>query len=279
LETPQAIESSEEAPSFLPSPKGSSVAFLIPAFNAASLLPGVLSELERAQLAAGLNLPVVVVDDGSLDRTAEVANEAGAFVISHERNRGKGAALQTGLGWAFEQKVSALVTLDADGQHPATEAVRLAQHPVSEEALVLGIRDLRAAGAPRANQRSNAFSNFMLSLFSGEKLLDTQCGLRRYPVAKIRALGADSSGFAFECDVALRAARRGVPLLQLPIEVLYPPEDQRVTHFDSVRDPTRIVLRVLRTALWIPHHRWPRRWGRRLIYLVLFFPVIWFLFQ
>jgi hypothetical protein len=113
--------------------------------------------------------------------------------------------------------------------------------------LVLGVRDLVAAGAPRANQFSNRFSNVVLSGFARKKMSDTQCGLRRYPIAATLALGCRAEGYAFEAEILLRAVAARVRIREVPVDVIYPPEEERVTHFDSVRDPARIVAAVLRT--------------------------------
>lgn len=190
---------------------------------------------------------VIVVDDGSADLTSEVAREAGAYVLRHPRNRGKGAALLTGFERALAFGADAVVSVDADGQHPAEEALRLALHPAPRDSLVLGVRDLVGAGAPRANQRSNAISNFFLSRFTGLELRDTQCGLRRYPLAPTLALAPRAAGYAFEAEVVLRAARAGWDIQQVPVRVLYPAD--RRTHFHVVRDPARIVYRVVATLL------------------------------
>jgi hypothetical protein len=115
--------------------------------------------------------------------------------------------------------------------------------------LVLGIRNLVQAGAPIANQWSNAFSNLWLSGFCGRQLLDTQCGLRRYPVKRTLLLNPRARGFGFEAEVILRAARARWCIEQVPVDVLYPPATERVSHFHTVRDPFRIVLRVVYTAL------------------------------
>jgi glycosyltransferase involved in cell wall biosynthesis len=173
--------------------------------------------------------------------------EEGAYVVRHRRNRGKGAALWTGLERARAFGADAVVSVDADGQHPADEALSLALHPAPTDSLVLGIRDLAGAGAPRANQRSNAISNFFLSRFTRRALRDTQCGLRRYPVERTLSLAPRAAGYSFEAEVVLRAARAGWHIEQVPVRVLYPPD--RRTHFHVVRDPARIVYRVVRTLL------------------------------
>lgn len=235
--------------------------FLIPAYNAERHLGAVLRDLVAAITSQQLegHTQVVVVDDGSVDATGAIAREAGAVVLRHEQNQGKGRALQTGLQFARDQGIEQVVTLDADGQHLPLDAVRLMQLNTPRPSLILGVRDLAAAGAPRPNQLSNRFSNWVLSMFGGERLEDTQCGLRRYPVGETLELGAQATGFAFESDVVLRAARRGLPIVHVPIAVLYPTGAQRVTHFDSVKDPARIVSTVVQTTLKVPHHRLPRR--------------------
>ncbi len=221
---------------------------VVPAYFAEATVGRVVSRLVALWPGEEGVPSVIVVDDGSRDRTSDAASSAGAYVVRHPRNRGKGAALRTGLERARAFGADAVVSVDADEQHPADEAVRLATFPAPADALVLGVRDLLRAGAPRANQRSNAISNFFLSRFTGRALGDTQCGLRRYPVERTLALGARSDGYAFEAEVVLRAARASWRIEQVPVHVLYP-HDRR-THFDSLKDPTRIVFRVLTTLLW-----------------------------
>ena len=227
------------------------VAAIIPAYEAAATIGGLVDELQGT---GGID-PVIVVDDGSRDDTAARARAAGALVVRHARNRGKGAALRTALTEALQQGATHAVSLDADGQHPPTEALRLARLAALPEALVLGIRDLVTAGAPRASQRSNGISNWWLSRFAGRSLADTQCGLRRYPIAATLALGARSRGFGFEAEVVLRAALAGLPIVEEPVRVHYPPAADRTSHFHVVSDPARIVWRVLATVATAPRRR------------------------
>ncbi|WP_438015648.1 glycosyltransferase family 2 protein [Sorangium sp. So ce315] len=217
---------------------------IIPAYQAERNVGDVAREALRIDGLAGA---VFVVDDGSTDRTAERARAAGATVLSHPENLGKGAALRTGMEVALASGFDVAVTIDADGQHPPEEARRLIEADADPEALVLGIRDLVAAGAPRANQISNRISNFFLSLFVGRPFADTQCGLRRYPLRRTLSLDGRDEGYAFEAEILLRAVAAGVRIVEAPIRVIYPPEDERLTHFDSVRDPARIVRRVVAT--------------------------------
>jgi glycosyltransferase involved in cell wall biosynthesis len=214
---------------------------IIPALDAAKSIESVVTGSLRHLRA------VLVVDDGSRDDTAERAERAGATVIRHERNRGKGAALKSGLSWARAHGYEMAVSLDADGQHPPDQLPRMLEASADPEALVLGIRNLARAGAPRPNQLSNAFSNWFLSHASRFHLRDTQCGLRRYPVRRTLGLGVQDDAFGFEAEVLLRAVRAKIPIVQVDVQVLYPSD--RTTHFDSRRDPWRIVGRVLRTMI------------------------------
>lgn len=219
---------------------------LIPAFRAARTVTDVVRETRALWPVQDA---VFVIDDGSTDETGELARAAGAIVLSHSRNRGKGAALRTGMRHALERGFDVAVTLDADAQHPPKEAARLALLDVDPRALVLGIRDLERARAPRPNQISNRISNFYLSLFTQKWLADTQCGLRRYPLATTLALGGRDDGYAFEAEIIMRAIAAKVPIHEESIEVIYPPANERISHFDAVKDPARIIRRVVQTMV------------------------------
>jgi len=218
---------------------------VVPALDAAKTVRSVVEDLTRV-LGCDAST-IIVVDDGSADDTAAVARDAGAHVVRRFHNGGKGAALVRGLEEARALGYEVALTVDADGQHPAESAAALILASSDPRALVLGVRDLVRDGAPRANQFSNGISNFFLSLFARRNLEDTQCGLRRYPVSETLALGARARGYAFEAEVILRALAAGIPVVETGVLVVYPPEGERVTHFDSVKDPMRIVGAVVRT--------------------------------
>jgi glycosyltransferase involved in cell wall biosynthesis len=223
-----------------------SACVLVPAFDAAATVGRVVAELREA-----VELPVIVVDDGSVDATGDVARAAGASVVRHERNRGKGAAIVTGLREAARRGMGSVVSVDADGQHPAASARAVLDGSDDPRAIVLGVRNLARDGAPRSNRFGNAVSNFFLSGFSRphRRLSDTQCGLRRYPVLETLDLGTRARGYAFEAEVILRALAAGLPVVEVPVDVVYPPAGERRSHFRNVHDPVRIVGTVVRTVL------------------------------
>lgn len=230
------------------------VGFVVPAYQAEKSVAAVVRGLFDA-LASESSPLILVVDDGSTDGTSAAASAAGARVVRHAQNQGKGRALRTGFGALLEAGADAAVCVDADGQHPPEEAVRLARNPAARNALVLGVRDLVRDGAPPANIFSNRFSNRFLSFALGRHLSDTQCGLRRYPLPETLALGGRAEGYGYEAELILRASLLGWNIVEMPVRVIYPPEGERVTHFHSVRDPARIVYRVLFTLASAPRQR------------------------
>jgi hypothetical protein len=226
-------------------------AFVVPALDAAETVAQVVEDLRRE---TGEEVPVFVVDDGSRDDTAKVAARAGATVLPHPRNRGKGAAIRTGLAAALAAGFDVAVTVDADGQHPAEEAAKVLASPHSPRALVLGVRDFARSGAPTANRVGNAASNFFVSVFNWRRLRDTQCGLRRYPAAATLALRTSDQRFGFEAEVIFAARRSGIPVIEMPVRVIYPARRERKTHYRSVIDTLRIIHRIAVTVFF------PVRW-------------------
>lgn len=213
-----------------------------------AVLPAFDAELSVPDLVRGLLVPggfdeVWVIDDGSTDGTAEVARAAGARVVSHASNQGKAAALRTALAMAERRGLDAIVTLDADGQHLVEDAIRLDRLVADRGALVLGIRDMARDGAPSANQRGNRIANYWVRLFTDRSFVDSQCGLRRYPVPATNRLGVLGERFAFETEVIIRAMDNGIPVIEVPVGVRYPSE--RTSHFHLWRDPLRMTFRLI----------------------------------
>jgi glycosyltransferase involved in cell wall biosynthesis len=233
---------------------------VIPALNAAASIANVV----RGAIAHGL--PVFVVDDGSSDPTAEVARDAGARIVTHAENRGKGAALLSGLVAAQQCDFTHAVTLDADGQHDPREIPRLLQASErSLTALVIGARDFSVPHVPSGSRFGRNFSNFWVRLETGQRLSDTQSGYRVYPVDLILALGVPRSRFEWEVEVIVRAKWAGLPVVEVPVSVYYPPPADRASHYRGVVDSTRISLlhfrligRLLLWPVWRHRRLLPR---------------------
>jgi predicted LPLAT superfamily acyltransferase len=235
---------------------------IVPVFNNASTVGDVVRAAHQHSST------VLVCDDGSTDGSGIEAESAGAVVLRHSKNEGKGVALRTLLAEAQRRSFRHAISMDADGQHLAIDLPALASVLVNEPgSLVLGARDLVAAGAPPSSEFGRRCSNWWIWFETGLRVPDTQSGFRGYPVQEVSKLGAGHRRYEFETDVLLRAAWAGIPIRSLPITVVYPA--RRTSHFRLVLDNVRIValntLAVLRHPLPLPLgrslFRVPRRPG------------------
>lgn len=181
---------------------------------------------------------VMVVADGSTDGSDEAARSAGARVIRIEENRGKGNAIRTGLMEAQERGYTNAVVVDADGQHLPEEIPRLMEAALqNREKIWVGVRRMSRDEVPASSLRGRSISNFWATLNGWQKCEDTQSGFRVYPVEETLALGCTEDGFAFEMEVLVRAAWKGMGVGHVEVDVKYPREgEERVTHFDMRRD-------------------------------------------
>jgi glycosyltransferase involved in cell wall biosynthesis len=216
------------------------VAAAIPAYSAA---PSVGEVVRRALTQVG---EVVVVDDGSTDGTGEVARAAGARVLTHGENRGKGAALATAFADLFAGGAhAAVVTIDADGQHLPEEIPRLLDAWHAGADLVIGSREALFAEMSRLRRTSNRVSSRLISVLAGERLADVQSGFRLYTSGLIAATGFAETGFEAESAVVVRAVRRGLRVAAVPVRLGF--ADGRCTsHYRPLADSLRIARAVVR---------------------------------
>lgn len=232
-----------------PAPAERRPCVLIPTYNNA----GAVGEVVRDAKAA-CGLPILVVDDGSTDGAGDEARDAGAEVVTHPVNQGKGQALRTGWAAAAERGYSHAICMDADGQHLSSELPRfVAAIEAEPDAIHAGTRPLDGPNVPRSAKVGRAISDFMLWASSAKELKgerpDSQCGFRAYPLAHVLALKLRARKYSMEMEVLTRAAWLGVPLKALPIQVFYPPPEERVSHFHKWRDNGRIVSTYTRLML------------------------------
>jgi glycosyltransferase involved in cell wall biosynthesis len=158
-------------------------AILIPAYDCAATLGAVLAG------ARTHGLPILVVDDGSHDATAEIARAGGADLLQHAVNRGKGAALMTGMRALSARGFTHALTMDGDGQHlPREIPTLLAAAAESPTAIVIGVRRRGNQEVAGINLFGNRFANLCVRSAAGVPLPDTQSGFRVYPLSTMLAL-------------------------------------------------------------------------------------------
>lgn len=184
---------------------------------------------------------VIVVDDGSPDRTAEIAKAAGArHVIVHQQNQGKGIALQTGFDHALKQGFEWIITIDADGQHnPADISKFVDQFEQEEVDVLVGNRMTANRNMPWIRRRTNQFMSWLLSRIMHQKVPDTQNGYRGYHAKVIPYLKTQSTGFAAESEQLLHIADRGLKIGSVAVETIYSDEESSI-------HPLRDTLRFFR---------------------------------
>lgn len=212
---------------------------LIPANNEALHISSVVSR-------ASQHLPVLVVDDGSIDQTAALAAQAGAEVFSQFPNQGKGKALMAGFRLALDKGYDAIITLDGDAQHDPDEIPLFIDAFLSNQPdLIIGKRDF--SKMPLVRRTSNTIGRYMLSWALGKSIPDNQSGYRLVS----RRLAQDTltyqeSGFEFEVEMVIRCIHLGYSLAWVPIRTIYGDEKSHITPFRHVINYFRVTLHALK---------------------------------
>ena len=186
---------------------------------------------------------IIIINDGSTDNTKYILSRYPKLTQIHvKKNKGKGNALRLGLDKAEELGYEYAISIDSDGQHYPDDIplfINELDDSFNKNMLLIGARNLNAKGMPRKNSFANKFSNFWYWAETGFTLQDTQSGFRLYPVKEINKIKFLSTKFEFEVEVIVKASWHGVEVRNIPIRVLYDP-DERVSHYRPFMDFLRI---------------------------------------
>lgn len=223
----------------------SDIFILIPAFNAA----GTLVKLFPVLTAIIPKESICVSDDGSQDETANVCRAAGIACIPNAVNKGKGAALAKGFNHLLEENsASWIITLDADGQRaPADLPLFVAatkQYPCA--GMIIGKRLMRPGTMPLARIASNKLTSSTLSLLTGKRILDSQCGFRAYSRNLLLAAPCRFDRFEMESEIIMRACNMGFSVNFIDVQTLYLSSQSHISH---VADTLRWLWAVLTVFL------------------------------
>lgn len=194
------------------------VLVIIPALNEETTIGSVIKNLRKT----GFN-QIVVVDDGSSDATTTVAREGGALVLKHIFNLGAGGATRTGLTYAKERGFPFAVTVDADGQHQVSDALRVAGEILKGESdIVVGSRFLRnEVDVPLLKRYTLRISNLITYLLFGVPTTDSQSGLRAFSRKVIETLEVESLGYEFCSGMFAQIKENGWNYAEMPINAIY----------------------------------------------------------
>ncbi len=217
---------------------------IIPCKNLESHVANVV----RAVQALDLGLDILVVNDGSTDRTTEVARDAGAIVVEHPENLGKGKALSTGFRYAVENGYDTVITMDGDEQHdPASIPAFLDAIGENGPDVVVGSRMDAVRNMPPLRVWTNRTTSRVVSRLAGQDIPDSQSGYRAIRVPVVDGMTLVTSRYDTESEILIRAGRRGYSIGTIPIESIY---TDGISHINKFVDTMRFIRLVWRSLFW-----------------------------
>lgn len=218
---------------------------LIPAFNSEKTLEELLSRVSKI---LPLKEKILVVDDGSKDKTLEIAKSFGVKVLAHNRNLGKGEALKNGFSWAIRNGFDFVLTLDSDLQHlPERIPNFLKAQKEMNSSLVIGSRMNDLKSMPIHRRASNTITSFLLSIRIGQKIEDSQSGFRLYSTQMLKEIKLETSRFELESEILIKAGINGFKISFVEIPTFYVDEKSEIRAF---RDISNFVKIYLRSFFW-----------------------------
>jgi glycosyltransferase involved in cell wall biosynthesis len=207
------------------------ICVLIPSYNEARTIGGIVSGLARLGLAA------YVVDDGSTDETAGIAQKAGATVLRHDRNKGKGASLAEGFGRILKEGYDSVAVMDGDGQHSLDDIQVLMKRMDETGAdIIIGSRMGETSEMPLVRVCANRFMSGVLSRIIGQRIPDSQSGFRLIKRRVLEGVRLDTSNYETESELLIKAGRAGFRIESAPIKTIYQGQKSRINPIiDTIR--------------------------------------------
>ena len=188
---------------------------------------------------------LLVIDDGSLDATAQILNDNGIPHLSHETNLGKGAAIKSGAKWAIENNFHWILTLDADQQHPPS-SIPVFMERMKEGVILIGQRtDLKSM--PLLRVFSNTFTSLLLSIRTNHLLRDSQCGFRLIPLALLKEVTFKQNGFQFESELLIKASYADYTIKHINIPTVYGSEKSAMR---NIYDTIKFAAMYFNSFIW-----------------------------
>ncbi|MCX6085667.1 MAG: glycosyltransferase family 2 protein [Caldiserica bacterium] len=217
------------------------IAALIPAYNEERNIAAVVQGVRPFVSAT------VVIDDGSADNTTGAAEAAGAIVLRHKMNAGKGAALKTGFRYLADSGYDGAVTIDADGQHDSAEIPLFIAAAGQGYDMVIGNRMSNVSTMPFIRRFANHASSYLVSLFLGQNVRDSQNGFRYYKLSSVLCLPLKANKYDLETEVIFKLGRAGYRIGWVPTRTIYRREAK--SKVNSLTDTLRFFGVLVRYGL------------------------------
>lgn len=217
------------------------ICIIIPVFNESRAIGRIVEQVK------GRGWDVVVVDDGSVDHSGDIAREKGAVVITHPCKQGKGLSLRDGFAHAVGHGFDGVIAMDGDGQH-AIEDVDVFLRKAQEypDSVISGNRMSNCRRMPWLRFLVNHFMSWTISLLCGQKVPDSQCGFRYIGIDVLRSMTLQSAEFEIETEVLIQASRHGFKIHAVPIQTIYRDELSKINPF---RDTLRFLRYIIKELL------------------------------
>ncbi len=228
------------------------ICVLVPAYNEARTIGQVISAVRE------MTKSVIVIDDGSRDATAQLAQDAGAIVIKHQVNKGKGAALQTGFKYVLDNGYDAVITMDSDGQHDANDIPAFleafnkklffpSRFHGNYPGIIIGTRMNDISKMPTVRKFTNKLTSFVGSMLARQKLSDSQSGFRLISSDVLKTVQLETSGFEMESELLIKASKAGFRIVSVPIKTIY---GREISKINPKKDTYRFLRLLFRSLRW-----------------------------
>lgn len=211
---------------------------IIPTYNESKTIAGLVRQVQSS------GLEVIVIDDGSSDNTADIAEASKALVLRNARNLGKGASLAKGYDFALARGFDAVISMDGDGQHSCDDLAAFIHKAESPGcAIVVGNRMKSTKQMPFLRVATNRFMSWLISLVTGQRIPDTQCGFRLVKKELLEKFKLSTSKYETESEILIQAARLGFKIESVPVRTIYSGQKSRINPFVDTLRFLRFIIR------------------------------------
>jgi glycosyltransferase involved in cell wall biosynthesis len=211
---------------------------VVPAFNASEYLPELIRRLKRFVCEEHL----LIVNDGSTDDTLEILKANNVKYLSFQCNRGKGAALRAGFDYAVRHGYRSVLTLDADLQHLPEEIPRFYALDDGQR-VIIGTRRIKLDMMPPGRWLSNNLTSIIISVFSGQRVRDSQSGFRLIPTSLLQAMPLRMTDYDLESELLFKAGALGCRIVEVPISTVY---EGSHSHINPLTDTLRFIRQMFK---------------------------------
>ncbi|MFH1397963.1 MAG: glycosyltransferase family 2 protein [Candidatus Omnitrophota bacterium] len=213
---------------------------IIPTYNEAKTIGKLTAKIR------GRQLEVLIIDDGSLDNTGQIALDNAAIVLKNDINKGKGASFIRGFNYLVERDFDLIITMDGDGQHDPEEIPAFIQAAQDHNyGIVVGNRMCNCEGMPLLRVITNKFMSWIISGIARQNIPDTQCGFRLIKKEVIQEVKLATSRYETESEILIRAAQKGFKIGSIPIKSIYRGEKSRINPFIDTLRFIKLIFNIL----------------------------------